>query len=220
MRAIAFLFMTKMLLALLLELPYDILVHGKVAALPLAINIVFHPVFLAVIGMSVSVPTKKNTDKIEQALRSIVIGEGEFIAVFKARGSRSAFAAVFNALYAAMFIVSYGAVAWLLSTLGFNVFSISLFLLFLSLVAFFGVKIRLSKRELLLSDKGAGFFGLLFDFFFLPIIRVGRWISLRAPKINVFIFFLDFIIEAPFKLAIEVIEGWLAFMREKKEEIT
>ena len=71
---------------------------------------------------------------------------------------------------------------------------------------------------MIVEGKG-NFFSPLFDMFFLPIIRVGRWISLRAPRVNIFLFFFDFIIEAPFKAAIKLIEGWLAFLREKKEEI-
>jgi len=65
----------------------------------------------------------------------------------------------------------------------------------------------------------SGIFMAIGDFFTLPVIRAGRWISMRAPRINIFLFFLDFIVEAPFKMAIQIIEGWLAFMKEKKEEI-
>ena len=53
----------------------------------------------------------------------------------------------------------------------------------------------------------------------LPIVRMGRWLSANVAKINVFIYFFDFIVEAPFKVAIRVIESWFAFVREKKEEI-
>jgi len=123
-------------------------------------------------------------------------------------------------VYGLMYLVSYGVIAVLLSGFGFNIFSILLFLFFFSLVTFFGVKIRLSRRELMLVEKSYGVASTFLDLFFLPILRVGRWMSLKAPRINIFLFFLDFIIEAPFKLAIEVIEGWLAFVREKKEELT
>jgi hypothetical protein len=51
------------------------------------------------------------------------------------------------------------------------------------------------------------------------MIRAGRWISIRAPRVNIFLFFFDFIIEAPFKALVELIENWLAFLREKREEI-
>ena len=48
---------------------------------------------------------------------------------------------------------------------------------------------------------------------------MGRWLSLNAPKINVFTFILDFIIEAPFKTFVDVMDEWMNFIREKKEEI-
>jgi hypothetical protein len=89
----------------------------------------------------------------------------------------------------------------------------------LSLVTFFGFKIRGSRRELVMVEGSGGLSSAVFDIFFLPIVRAGRWISLRAPRINILLFFFDFIIEAPFKAAIKLVEGWLAFLREKKEEI-
>jgi len=101
----------------------------------------------------------------------------------------------------------------------FNGVSIFFFLFFLSLVTFFGFKIRGTRRDLVMLEGGGGVGSAIFDIFFLPIVRAGRWLSMRAPKVNVLLFFFDFIIEAPFKAAIKLIEGWLAFLREKKEEI-
>ncbi|NBS69882.1 hypothetical protein EBT31_13355 [bacterium] len=57
------------------------------------------------------------------------------------------------------------------------------------------------------------------DVALLPIAQAGSWLSSKVSKINVFIYFFDFIIEAPLKVAIEFVEGWLTFVREKKEEI-
>ena len=86
-------------------------------------------------------------------------------------------------------------------------------------MAYFGLRIRNTRRELLVIDLSGGFLGTLADILFLPLIRAGRWVALRAPRINIFLFFLDFIVEAPFKMAIQIVEGGLAFMKEKKEEI-
>lgn len=57
------------------------------------------------------------------------------------------------------------------------------------------------------------------DFFFLPILRVGHLLSREIAKINIFIFFFDFILEAPLKVIFEVAEEWIRFIRTKKEEI-
>jgi hypothetical protein len=118
-----------------------------------------------------------------------------------------------------MFLLFIGAVSYGLFSFGFNAVSIFFFLFFLSLVTFFGFKIRGSRRELVMVEGSGGLSSAVFDIFFLPIVRAGRWISLRAPRINILLFFFDFIIEAPFKAAIKLVEGWLAFLREKKEEI-
>lgn len=220
-RAVAFLFITKMLLALIIELPYDLVILQTTNFIPLITNVVFFPVLLAVIGLSVFIPEKKNTELIRTYLRAILFNDGEFTVTFRGKRAwgRSKVGLVFNYLYMAMFLVSYGLIAYFLHTVDFNVLSIIIFMFFLSLVMFFGIRIRMSKRDLVLMEKTSGLLGTLLDLFFLPIIRAGRWMALRAPRINVFLFFLDYIVEAPFKMAIQMVEGWIAFMREKKEEI-
>jgi hypothetical protein len=220
LRAVVFLFLTKMLLALLLELPYDLFVLGHVLWIPLAINVVFHPFFLVLIGSTVHIPKESNTKRLQELVRVAVTGEGDLHAVFRVRSSSVWLARVFNWLYACTYAVSYGVIAWVLALWGnFTGLSIGLFLFFFSLVTFFGIKIRQSAREILVVERQGSFFGSVFDAFLLPLVRVGHWVSLRAPKVNIFLFFLDFVVEAPLKMAIDVAEGWMAFLREKKEEI-
>jgi len=215
------LFMTKMLLALIIELPIDAIWLGHIDVYPLLINILFHPLFLFFLAVTVRIPEKKNNEKLISGVHDLLYNEKGLNIVFKIKKPwmRGAFGVIISAFYTATFLVSYGAIAFGLSLIGFNVVSIVLFLFFLSLVTFFGIKIRTSVRELVIIEGRGGVFGFLFDLFFLPIIRAGRWLSMRAPRINVFIFFLDFIIEAPFKMAVEMVEGWVAFVREKKDEI-
>ena len=62
-------------------------------------------------------------------------------------------------------------------------------------------------------------FSVAIDFFAIPILSVGHWISAKFAKINIFVFIMDFIIEAPFKVVIEIIEEWIGFVKEKKDEI-
>lgn len=219
LRAVVFLFLTKMFLALVLELPYEQLILKSADLRPLLVNILFHPLLLAVIGLSVSIPEKKNTKKILEEIHAFLGVGKDFSVTLKPGRSNGGLGVVFRVLYGMMSLVTVSAIAMGLHALHFNNFSIVLFLFFLSLVMFFGLKIRNSKRELVIVESGNQTFGILLDILFLPIIRAGRWISLRAPRINVFLFFLDFIIEAPFKAAIRMVESWLAFLKEKKEEI-
>jgi hypothetical protein len=53
----------------------------------------------------------------------------------------------------------------------------------------------------------------------MPILSLGQLLSRGLSKLNFLSVFFDFIIEAPFKLVIEVIEEWISFVRTKRDEI-
>ncbi len=220
-RGAFFLLLTKSILAFLVEYPYEVFVLRTTDSLPLMINILFPPLLLALVGLTVRIPKRKNNAKIlEEAHAFLGIGEDvSFVFKQKRPWGTGPLSVVFNFIYLAVFITTIVFLILGLRSIEFNSLSIFFFLFFLSLVAYFGLRIRNTRREYLVIDSSAGFFGILGDMIFLPIVRVGRWIALRAPKINIFLFFFDFIIEAPFKATIGVIESWVAFLREKRDEI-
>ena len=220
-RAAFFLLLTKGILAALVEYPYEFFVLQSANYFPLAVNILFPPCLLAFIGLTVRIPKKKNTEKILEETHAFLGSGDDFSLVFKQKApwSRGVLWAIFNLLY----LVAFFGVIWLivlfLRSISFNPLSIAFFIFFLSLVAYFGIRIRNTLRELVVVESHHGFLQILVDILFLPIVRAGRWVALRAPKVNIFLFFFDFIIEAPFKATVEIIENWLAFLREKREEI-
>lgn len=220
-RAAIFLLLTKSILAVLVELPYEVFVLRTADYLPLLVNILFPPVLLMLIGLTVGIPKGKNTAKILEELHAIFGVGDDFSIIFKRKRSwgHGALWWIFNTLYVAILVLSIVLISWALGSLGFHGLSIFFFILFLSLVAYFGLRIRNTRRELVVIESSRGFFGTLADMFFLPIVRAGRWVALRAPRINIFLFFFDFIIEAPFKAAIDIVESWLGFLKEKQEEI-
>lgn len=220
-RAVLFLFVTKMLLALSIEAPYEQLILKETSIKPLLANILFHPLLLGVIGLSTRIPESANTDAVIREAHAF-LGFGEEIGfTYKMRRpwAHGTLGIIFKAFYAVMFLFTISVITTVLRALDFNGMSIIFFVFFLSLVTFFGLKIRNSRRELMVVETKTGILGTVADILFLPMIRAGRFVALRAPKINVFLFFFDFIVEAPFKAAISLVEGWLAFLREKKEEI-
>lgn len=220
-RAVTFLFLSKFILALILELPYELFILQTTNWWPLTINIIFHPLLLGIIGLTVTIPQKKNTERIIEHVLGILCLSDDFNVNFRVRRpwATGALAQVFRLLYVIFFMLTIGVISSILYHFDFNYVSIAFFMFFLSLVMYFGFKVRNRRRELVIIDTGSGFFSILIDILFLPVIRTGRWMALRAPRINIFLFFFDFIIEAPFKAAIRLIEGWLAFLKEKREEI-
>jgi hypothetical protein len=220
-RAAFFLLLTKSILALLVEYPYEVFVLQTTDWMPLTVNILFPPLLLAFIGLTVRIPQKKNTDRVLEEMHAILGLGDEFNLVFKRRRpwGRGILWWIFNGIYFAILILTIAVITSILLAFHFNALSILFFIFFMSLVAYFGLRIRNTRRELMVIDLSRGFFGTLIDVMFLPIVRAGRWVAIRAPKVNIFLFFFDFIIEAPFKATIGLFESWLAFLREKREEI-
>ncbi|MBT4121869.1 hypothetical protein HOE31_02885 [bacterium] len=220
-RVIIYIFLTKMLLVLLLELPYEKYVAESVIMLPLIVNAVFPPFLMFLIGLFIWVPSKKNTKRINYVAQ-VLVNKGQLKSTEGVGGvvKRSPFnSAVFIILYLILFSLSFGGILMVLSKLQFTWVSMVIFLLFLSLVSFFGIKLRMGVRELVIIDKKENIFASLLNLISLPFLRAGYWLSVKFQKINLLVFFFDFIIEAPFKIFIEVIEDWIAYLKEKKEEI-
>ena len=220
-RSIIYILLTKTILAFVLELPYEAFVLKKIKLLPLAINVAFHPFLMFLIATSIRVPAEKNTHKITQGVYEIVydLAEKEILAKREEtfRGSRL-MNALFSLFYFVAYFVTFGLIIWGLRLLEFSIVSGFLFMFFLSVISFFGLRLRNTAKELVILDKREGALVIVFDFFALPIIRVGRWISRKTSKVNIFMFILDFIIEAPFKVLIETVEDWVSFQRQKKDE--
>ena len=221
-RVIIYIFFTKTVLAFVLELPYDRLIVGAINWQSLIINVVFHPVLMAFIALAIKVPGEKNTRIIIDEIKKIVYGDERKI-VFKPRkimkrGSFSYWA--FNTFYLIMFAISFGIVIWGLHQIHFNILSGLLFVFFLTVVSFFGFRLRTFANQYLVIPRKDNLVNLVVDFFTLPIIRVGRFFSSNFSRINVFLYFLDFIIETPFKMLVELLEKAVSFIREKRDEIS
>ena len=94
----------------------------------------------------------------------------------------------------------------------------SVFVFFVSLVSFFSYRIRQIVNLYRLDEK-EGVLTPVIDFFFMPILSLGKFFSGGLARLNFLIFVFDFLIEAPFKLIFEVVEEWISFVRKRKDEI-
>ncbi|MBM3204550.1 hypothetical protein FJZ48_01035 [Candidatus Uhrbacteria bacterium] len=219
-RAIVYLFITKILFALAIEVPFEIFLYKEFHQTSLLINVLFPPVLMFLVGALISVPGKENIMRIQQSideLLSIEGPKGKEMKIPKARGGIGRF--LFRLTYAATFFLTFGLVFWGLDLLKFTWVSALIFVFFLCVVSFFAFRLRLAAREYVIVHRKDQFRTVLIDFFSLPILRAGQWLSESVSRINIFILLFDFIIETPLKIFLNILEEWFAFMKEKKEEL-
>lgn len=222
-RSVIYLFLTKSLLVLLLEIPLAKFLGEQIESYSLAINVAFPPLLLFLIILFTALPSDKNTAKIIEGIEEITFVEKArkelFILRPPAKRSRAK-DIFFNTFYAITFLLTFGAVVWWLMQIQFNFVSITIFLFFLALISFFSIRVRRGIKELMVIEPRENLFIFVTDFFYVPIIAVGKWLSENFSRLNIFVLVLDFIIEAPFKLIVQIAEEWTKYVRERKEDIS
>ncbi len=217
LRAVFYIFTTKMLLALILEVPYELKFIGELDYIPLAINIVFHPLLLLFMARTVRLLDEENTAAVITGLHSVLYG-GEVKMIPLKSETSGIFGFIFFILYTMIFTISFSVVLYILRTLHFNIVSIALFLFFLTLVSYFGLRIRYNAKRYMVDRFDERTLTILWNVFTLPIVRVGRWLSTKFAAINIFVFVLDFIIETPFKMVLKFSDAFLSYLKGKQED--
>jgi hypothetical protein len=222
-RSIIYIFLTKMIFVLALEYPLSLFFYNQVEINSLVINTLFPPFLMALIVSFVNIPGEKNTKNIFTRIIDILNKDPSFettknLITKKSRFKRPILIFGFTVFYLLTFAVTFILIYYFLDYLKFNLVSKSVFIFFLCVITFFGYRIRQTSKEYTLEEKES-VFSPITDFFFVPILSVGSFLSREIAKLNIFILVFDFLIEAPFKLIVEVIEEWINFVKTRKEEI-
>lgn len=219
--SILFLFLTKIIIALVVELPYELFVLQQRNFLPILANTTFHPLLLFFFSTSARLPGANNTERLAEQVQKIVTGSAEMpTIVINATRTYGALTWSFFALvYAALFMAIFWFMFRLLDYLHFSLLAMFLFVVFLGLVSFLSVRIRRSVEDVRVLPRREGALTTLVSFLALPILEFGRWLAHNISQINLALFLMDRVLEAPFKILIDIIEEWFLFVRERREEI-
>lgn len=224
--AAVYILLTKSIFTFLLEVPYEWYWHDSVDIFALSVNIIFHPILLLLMVYTIQPLDSKNMSRTLSIVKSIVQNSGNSGFAGEKKGiyvrtprRRPVMALVLGVLYLVLFAATFGAIIRALLWLKFSFVSIALFLFFLALVSYFGLRIRHNARKWKISLPNESTASLLWNFFTIPIIRVGRWLSQKFASLNIFVFVMDFIIETPFKIMLGTFDSFLSFLREKEEDM-
>ncbi|MEO8638072.1 MAG: hypothetical protein ABI430_04195, partial [Candidatus Taylorbacteria bacterium] len=141
-RAVIYLFLTKILIAIAFELPYEFFVLGESWTLPLTINIIFPPVLLFLLTRGVKTLDVQNTGAVIQGMHEIVYSDGMKPILIGKSMAKQGLTAIFMIMYVIFIAVIFGLLISLLEVFKFNLVSIVVFIFFLTLVSYFAFRIR------------------------------------------------------------------------------
>lgn len=217
-RAVIYVLITKVIIGLAIELPYEIFILGEINYYALAINILFFPILLIAMTKTVSYPTEQNTEEVLHNLHAFVEGNYPQTRYIPMR-LRTPLQKFTNFIFTLVFFcISFSAIIYGLQLIHFNPVSIGLFLFFLCIVTYMGLRIRHKSREWTYEHEDESLGGLLWFLLVVPITRTGRYISEKLSNVNIFVFIMDFILETPFKIILGSFDSFISYVREVRRD--
>jgi hypothetical protein len=215
-KSIVFIFITKTLIGVGVEVPFDLLVYGSIALLPLTINLLFPPFYMASIRLGITMPSSADARATLHYIEELLYGDNPPVLNLRERAKPSPFTKVISTL---LFLVPLAITTIILDRLGFNTLQMLIFFIFFSTASFLGFRLSSIVRELKMSSPDTHLPALLLDFFYLPFIQSGQWLAGKYAKVNIVGDFLDFAIELPLKTVLRTIRLWMRFLNEKHDEL-
>jgi len=216
-KSVIFLIITKFVIGVSIEVPYDYWAHGAILWLPLAVNLLFPPVYMVLLRFTLSLPGAANTRALTDTVDNLLYGENQAV-TFSYRSSRG-FGLAFNIAYATLFIAIFGGAAFGLINIGFSFLHLLIFFVFLSTASFLGFRLSRQIRELEVVEGQQDGVTMVRDFLYIPFVVVGRWMSEKYSKVNIVAMVLDMLIELPLKTVLHLIRQWGKFITSKQDEL-
>ncbi len=216
-RSVAFLIITKFLIGIAVEVPYDLWAHGAIVWQPLLINLAFPPLYMIALRLTHTLPGYANTTALVDRVDNMLYGERTMLMRKQLNGRR--YGPVFSVIYALLSIVVFAGVMTLLLMLGFSIVHIAIFFVFVSAASFLGFRLSRLIRELEIVRSSSNGLTFVRDIVYLPFVLVGQWMSDKYSQVNVVTIVLDMLIELPLKTVLRLIRQWGSFIDDRKDKI-
>jgi hypothetical protein len=216
-KSIIFLLLTKAIVGLAVEIPYDLLLTGTIAIVPLAINLLAPIVYMVTLRAGLRLPGPANTEAVMVYAENMLYGVGS--RELYAAPAKKKYSLGFRIAYVLMFFIVFGLVSSQLLAWDFNMVQGIIFFIFFGTATFLGFRLSRLVRELELITTSRGVLAALRDFLYLPFVLLGQWLSDKYARVNIIALFLDTAIELPLKTMLRLIRQWADFISDKKDAI-
>ena len=183
-KSIVFLIITKVLIGVAIEIPYDYLVFGTIIWTALLINLLFPPVYMLLLRATLMLLRQANTERLLQRIEYILYSKDKI--ELERRASTHSFGAGFSIAYGLAFVIVFGGIAYLLwAHFHFDVLHLFIFFLFLSGASFLGFRLSRAIREIEAIDSDQNAITTLRDFLYMPFVVVGCYMSEKYAQVNI-----------------------------------
>lgn len=222
-RSFVFILFTKAFMAFTIEGIFERIFYGTIQWGSIILNTIVPPILMVVAGMGIKTPDDRNSHIIYLDIYKLLLEENPKITEgislkLKSNSVKTIKDYVFSILWFLSIILIFGAISAILGRLHFNILSQAIFLFFIAIIAFLTYRIYQTASAYTVIFK-KNLLTPILDFFFVPIIRVGRSFTEGIAQINFILIIIDYIIETPFKGIVGFFEQWFSYLAAKREEL-
>jgi hypothetical protein len=222
-RSFVFILFTKAFVALFVEGAFERLFYGQIQWLSIGLNTIVPPLLMIASGLLITTPNTQNSQRIYLDIHELLFTDNpKIIPTLRLKLKQDSGNRVKDTVFSILWLLSiclvFGLIVWGLTLLHFNPLSQIIFLFFVAIISFLAYRINQTAHVYTVIFK-PNLFTPIFDFFFVPVIRVGRRLTEGFTQINFILIIIDFMIEAPFKALFGFFEQWFLFLANKREEL-
>lgn len=178
---------------------------------------------MLLVGLGIKTPGEENSEIILKNIKKLLFEEEPKLLPtmslkLKTDGSKSFTEYLFSAIWFLSILLTFGFIWFVLGLLKFDILSKLIFIFFIAIISFLSYRIYQAANYYTVPRK-SNLLAPLFDFFFVPVVRIGRGLTEGISQINFILILIDLLIEAPFKGFIGFFEQWFSFAARKREEL-
>ncbi len=202
------------------EVPIAKLFLGRFSPLAMFVDLMIPTALMFVLVAIIKPPKKSNIEKVLVEVKKVIYKEYErnIYEITLRKKKRWLANVIFVLLYLAGGIGSLYLVFLVFEIANVPWTSLYIDTVNIAIVVSAAMMIRARSKELTIEEEG-GFGEFIMDFFSIPLAKIGQWLSVKWREYNFVSVFFTALIDAPISSFISLIEGWRAFIKEKKSEI-
>ncbi|MDO4271853.1 MAG: hypothetical protein Q4C83_02660 [Candidatus Saccharibacteria bacterium] len=218
LRSVIFLIITKFIIGIAAEVPYDLLIHDRVMWLPLAVNLLLPPLYMILLRLTLVMPDNRNTKALTREASRILYqapAKRPFITGYKHHFSK-----VYNFIYLLVIAGTFTGIGWLLMHFAhFEWIHLIIFFVFISTASFLGFRLSRAIRKIEVGDEAQTTASILRDFIYMPFVAVGQKISETYSRVNIVSRAIDMFIELPLRTILGFMRRWGSFMSAQRDDL-
>lgn len=217
-RSVVFLIITKFVIGIAAEVPFDLLINHHVVWRALIINLLLPPLYMIALRFTLLMPNLRNRRALTRQVSRILYAPVPTKSSLGASPMRR-FSSVYNFIYSLFVVAIFVGVTWLLITFAsFEWLHLLIFFVFISTASFLGFRLSRQIRNIEIGAESQTSLTLLRDLIYMPFVAVGRRISEAYSRVNIVSRLLDTLVELPLKTVLGFLRRWGNFLSAKRDE--